>query len=70
MDVPRHEGSALPLTSMRYQLNGSPACRLLLQILPSARWLTSGLKLHGAVVLEQVVKARQQVSQLLWVVWR
>ena len=70
MDVPRHEGSALPLTSMRYQLNGLPACRLLLQILPSARWLASGLKLQVAVVLEQAVTAPQQVPQLLWLVWR
>jgi hypothetical protein len=37
----------------------------LLQSLPSVRWLTLGLKLRSAVVLELAVKAPQQVVRLL-----
>lgn len=67
------KGTAVPFASMGCQLNGClKACRLL-QSLPSARWLmsglNSGLKRNWPAVLEPAVKARQQGLRLPWRLW-
>ena len=56
---------------LHHQLNGLPACRPL-PILPSARWLTSGLELYWALVLvlELPVRAKQEVRLLSMLLWK
>lgn len=62
--VPHDDGLNITLNVTASSLSGLPACRLP-QILQSVRWLTSGLTLHRALVLEPPLRCSQPVRLLL-----